>query len=365
MSLLLAALLVWTLAFPATAAGGAVFEVRVPRTLPRADDVFTVEVALTGNPGFAAAQFTLAYDKAKLTCLRADLGELLRGTVSVTNPDASDGALIAGATLTPVTADGVLGEFVFRAKTDLDELDLTLRDVVFEDMERMSPQYSTRTVTVAEAAVAPNPTVTAQPGTSSLGDMSELVDGAAAQPIFRDTADHWGAKWIERAVARQLFNGYPDGTFQPDKEISRAEFVTVLWRMAGSPEPTLAASFADVPADVWYAEAVAWAKESGCVNGRTPTAFEPQATLQRQEAMKIIYNYASGVPGTELMFTQTYDAEFADSAEIASWGRPAMYWAYYRGLISGVGGSRLDPRGSMTRAMVAKVLINYLDKFES
>ena len=71
-----------------------------------------------------------------------------------------------------------------------------------------------------------------------------------------------------------------------------------------------------------------------------------------------------GTSGLEQMFTETYDKGFADSGEIASWARTAMYWAYYNALINGTGENTLSPKGTATRAQLAKILVNYVEKFQ-
>ena len=178
---------------------------------------------------------------------------------------------------------------------------------------------------------------------------------------FIDMTSHWGESFVQQAVEMGLFTGYPDGTFKPDDTISRADFVTVLWRSAGSPEPKTAAPFADVPANAYYAKAVAWAKENGYVDGTGATTFAPADALQRQAAMKILFCYNGAQSGLELLLTSAYDAAFTDSGMIASWAKAPLYWAYYNDIISGVGGDCLSPTTSVTRAQMAKILVNYLN----
>ncbi len=180
---------------------------------------------------------------------------------------------------------------------------------------------------------------------------------------FPDIAGHWGEQYIIQAAAFGLFNGFEDGSFRPDGTVTRGQYVTVLWRMAGKPMPTSPPPFADVEPDEWYADAVAWAYENGLINGRTETVFDPNGSISRQEAMKILFAYAGGVSGMESLFTSIYDSQFPDSGEIADWARPAMYWAIYHEIVSGsdVG---LEPRAYTTRAQLSKILINYMNHHE-
>ena len=88
--------------------------VTVPETLPAVGETFTVTVDLSGNPGLCAAQYTLAFDQSVLSCESAQVGDVLRGTFSATNPQGPEGAIVAAATTTPVTKDGTVGVFTFR-----------------------------------------------------------------------------------------------------------------------------------------------------------------------------------------------------------------------------------------------------------
>ena len=78
--------------------------------------------------------------------------------------------------------------------------------------------------------------------------------------------------------------------------------------------------------------------------------------------MKILFGYDGGQSGMETMFTDVYEADFSDSGETADWAKAAMYWGVYKTLISGTGDGKLSPRGTATRAQLAKILTVYIDK---
>ena len=360
---LLALILAVTLVVPSALAAGTILTVNAPDALPQTGKTFTVTVDIAGNPGLCAAQFTLGFDKSVVACRSASVGSVLSGMLSVTNPDAADGAIIAAAATSPRQGDGTLGSYTFEVLRQGDP-GFTLSDGVF------TGENGAKLVTNV-AAIEPEPgdlptDEPTQPASQSdpAEAQEQLAGDAPAEAVavlFSDAAAHWGAEYIQKAVALGLFTGYPDSTFHPDEPISRADFVTVLWRSADSPEPKAAAAFADVPADAYYAKAVAWANENGYVEGRSAGLFDPAGILQRQEAMKILYCYNGGVSGLEMMFTGEYDKAFIDSGDIAPWAKAPMYWAYYNNIISGVGDDRLSPATGATRAQIAKILVNYLD----
>lgn len=389
---LLSAALVFSL-LPAARAADTVLTVRTPQTVPKAGESFEVSVEISGNPGLCVAQFTLDYDKDELECTEATMGEVTADMLGVTNPRADTGAILAAASLEPAEGDGKLGTFKFRAKRDVSALSFRLTDVMLIDANEASVSFTVNGAEVTESrpasssgssgssgsasqgtAFAPSGSGTQTgSGAAATGESSQTAAGeSAAQPAsgtaqqtavtYPDVdANGWAAEWIAKASQRGLFQGDEKGNFRPNDRISRGDFVLVLWRMAGQPEPAAAAPFADVPADKYYAKAVAWASEQGYVNGKG-SGFAPQDSLTRQEAMKILFGYAGAKSGMELMLTDIYDSTFADSGEIASWAKPAMYWAYYEGIIGGMSATELAPQGTATRAQLAKILVGYLEK---
>ena len=136
---------------------------------------------------------------------------------------------------------------------------------------------------------------------------------AAAQSIlnppspFRDTEGHWAESYIAKAVSRGLFSGYDENRFGPDDAVNRGQFVTVLYRQAGSPEVTAEVPFRDISGEIEeFQKAIAWGLENQFVNGTGETRFEPRKKLSRQEAMTILYNCAGKLRGMEALFTATY-----------------------------------------------------------
>lgn len=369
-TLILGLLLMLSLLAPAARAANTALTVKTPATIPRAGETFTVTVDVTGNPGLCAIQFTLAYDEDTLECVHASLSSAFSGMISAANADTPDGAIVATASAEPMTGDGTIATFRFTAKKDVTNYGFALRDVVLTDANRSAVSYTASNATAETSASNQTPAVPQTPGSAQASPAGQTATGGVKQAetetatqavLFSDTAGHWGAKWIAKAAERGLFTGYPDGGFHPDVQISRGDYVLVLYRMAGEPEVAEEAPFADVAPDAYYAKAVAWAYSKGYINGKG-AGFAPKDSLTRQEAMKILFGIAGSRTGMEAMFTASYDAAFADSGEIAAWAKPAMYWAYYEGIISGTSETTLAPGAKATRAQLAKILVGYLDK---
>ena len=118
-------------------------------------------------------------------------------------------------------------------------------------------------------------------------------------------------KW---AVKNGITNGVGNDLFAPEQPCTRAQIVTFLWRAAGSPEPKTASSFTDVSASAYYAKAVAWAVENGITNGMTATMFAPDATCTRGQSVTFLYRALKGTAGTTSSFADVpANAFYADA----------------------------------------------------
>ena len=118
-------------------------------------------------------------------------------------------------------------------------------------------------------------------------------------------------KW---AVKNGITDGVGNNLFAPEQPCTRAQIVTFLWRAAGSPEPKSTVSFADVPAGSYYAKAVAWAVENGITLGTGDGTFSPNATCTRAQSVTFLYRALGTAPTTVNGFTDvTADAFYADA----------------------------------------------------
>lgn len=221
-----------------------------------------------------------------------------------------------------------------------------------------SPSPSSRPSQSGTPAGSPSPSPTPPPSPTP----AETPAPAPEVPQFTDTAGHWGEAYISQAAARGLFSGYGDGRFGPDEAMTRAQFVTVLWRMAGRPEGAAEPPFTDTGGESGeFRAAIAWGYDRGYINGVSEDRFAPSGLLTREQAMKILFYFAGGGPGGGSELYDVFDRGYADSAALSPWAREPMYWGVYNGIITGVGDGLLAPQGTATRAQLAKILIVYMD----
>ena len=129
--------------------------------------------------------------------------------------------------------------------------------------------------------------------------------------VSTDAYYYEAVKW---AAKKGITGGTGDGTFNPNGSCTRAHIVTFLWRAAGSPEPKSTVSFTDVPAGSYYAKAVAWAVENGITLGTGDGTFSPNATCTRAQSVTFLYRAMGTAPTTVNGFTDvTADAFYADA----------------------------------------------------
>ena len=154
-----------------------------------------------------------------------------------------------------------------------------------------------------------------------------------------------------------IMNGMTSTTFDPKGTTTRAQFATVLYRMADSPAVSdadkAACPFTDLTAD-WYRDAVVWAYKNEVVNGVSATAFDPNAPITREQLVSMLYRYAgSPASSTDL-------SRFKDNASISAYARPAVAWAAENGIVSGMPDGTFQPKGNATRAQLAAILTRFM-----
>ena len=171
----------------------------------------------------------------------------------------------------------------------------------------------------------------------------------------------WYSEAIEYTVVNNLLNGTSSRSFSPQNPMNRGMIVTVLWRLAGSPEPENAARFEDLIANKYYVDAVAWASEYGVVTGITDTLFAPDNEVTREQVATLLYRFAGErTAGDELADLSV----FPDEADAASYARTALSWAVAKGIVTGTskkGVTTLNPKGRATRAQVAVMIMRYAE----
>ena len=166
----------------------------------------------------------------------------------------------------------------------------------------------------------------------------------------------WFYHAVNFVVANKLMVGYDSNTWSPDKEMTRSMFITVLYRLAGSPAGYEIDKFQDVSKDSWYYDAVAWAYAAGITSGTSGSTFSPNNSLTYQEMATLIKNFCDYYNMT--MIAGSAKTQF-DQENISDYAKAAMEAISGTGIMNLNGNTSVDAHGTMTRAEVAQILMNF------
>jgi len=190
-------------------------------------------------------------------------------------------------------------------------------------------------------------------GHSYLGDLTPAHCAASA---FADVEiPSWYHEAVDFVVDAGLMQGVSETAFNPTGTLNRAQIVTILYRLAGSPAVESGSVFTDVPADSFYADAVAWANANGITSGVSADKFDPNGSVTREQMVTFLYRY---VKTTDADVTVTGDlSAFEDAASVSTWAVDAFVWAVEKGVVTGMTETTLVPAATTNRAQAAAVLM--------
>ena len=281
---------------------------------------YTISRRSSGGGSSGSATYTVSVDSSR------------HGDVTVSPKSASKGTTVA---ITVKPDDGY----------ELDELTVTDKD---GDSIKLKDKGDGRfTFTMPASKVTVEAVFTA-------------LEQEEEQPLFSDVAED---DWYYDAVAYVAENGIMSGTdgsrFSPNGTLTRAMLSQILYAMEDKPAVSGAATFSDVAAGAWYADAVNWTAAQGIVAGMGENSFAPDAPVTREQLSLILYGYAR-YKGYDTSASVSLSG-YADRDSVAVWAADSMGWAVSEGLISGRPGGYLDPAGTATRAEVAQILMNFCE----
>ena len=180
--------------------------------------------------------------------------------------------------------------------------------------------------------------------------------------MFTDVTKNWAYPGIQYCVTHGIMGGMGDGTFAPTGTTTRAQIVQILYNLEGTPAVSGTTPFTDLTAN-WYKPAILWAYQNNVVAGKSPTTFDPEGPVTREQIAVILTQYMFHVLKMERTWTPADLSTFPDGANVSSWAKEAMQDAVALGLINGTKASDglvyLDPQGSATRQQVATILMNF------
>ena len=189
---------------------------------------------------------------------------------------------------------------------------------------------------------------------SIIADLNRFLDVASTD---------WYYNAVIFSSNNGLFTGTSETAFSPQNSMTRGMFVTVLYRLANKPAVYSDSVFPDVGTrSLYYYDAVVWANANNIVNGYEDGKFLPDAQITREQMAVIIYRYAS-YAGSSMITDSSFNFNvFPDSGSISSYAFDAMKWAASNGIINGSDG-KLLPKNTAVRAQVAQIVMNFGQKY--
>lgn len=174
---------------------------------------------------------------------------------------------------------------------------------------------------------------------------------------FEDIEDNWAKDVILEAYKNGWIIGTTDTTYEPGRTADRAQFATIMYRVAGEPGTTAVSPFTDVVPGSYYETPVNWGHEIGMIKGTSDTTAAPERNITRQEAVVMLYRYAgyinANVSGRGSL------SEFLDQDSVADWARDAVEWAVSNGIIQGTPGKLLEPARDINRSEMAAIIVRF------
>ena len=179
---------------------------------------------------------------------------------------------------------------------------------------------------------------------------------AGTLPFTDVPQNEWFHPHVLFVYQNGIMHGVGGGRFAPGTNLNRAQFVTILHRLAGSPSASFSPVFSDVANGQFYTTPIMWASQNNIVNGVGGGRFAPNDNLSREQLAVMLHRFAEH-QGYNTNVPANFNLnQFNDHAQISTWAITAMRWANYNELITGVTNTTIMPGTAATRAQGAAVI---------
>ena len=186
----------------------------------------------------------------------------------------------------------------------------------------------------------------------------QVEEPAPTEPFIDVAEGDWFYDAVVYAYQNELMDGVGGNRFAPNSETTRAQLVTILYRLEGQPTVSGDLPFTDVESGTWYTDAILWAAQNNIVNGVSDTEFAPGDDLTRQQLVTILYRYAEA-KGYDVSASADLSG-YPDAGQVQDYAQPAMAWAVAEGIVEGMDGN-LNPAGNASRAQIATILMRFCE----
>ena len=330
----------------------------------------TVSISASENTPFCGGSMNLVYDNTLLRAKSYKTSDLLSGCIANVNLEYTDNNIrFSWAGTEEITSGGILFDVTFEViamadfETDITIDKLKLGDIDGEKIEAVSEnghikyvkETSSSTTTGRHSGKSSGGTTTLNPNQSN--ETNAETQNTPSNMSFSDVKESdWYYSYVKTVYEQGLIKGISDTEFAPNEKLTRAMFVTILYRMDREPDANQSA-FADVEKDSWYEKAVAWASANGIVQGVSNTEFAPNTNITREQMAAIIFRYAKykGID-TEEVTKDTNTLSHNDVFDVSDWAKDAMHYSIAAGVINGDENGNLLPHNTATRAETSAVI---------
>lgn len=187
-----------------------------------------------------------------------------------------------------------------------------------------------------------------------------IVEPMTFQDVYSGA---WYYDAVENVYYNHIMTGLNSNQFGVNEPLARAQFAVILHRLSDKPSVSYSDIFPDVPANIWYTDAVLWANSIQVINGYSDTGmFGPNDHINREQMVVMMYRYAQYLGANTAQRADI--SNYRDASNVNSFATEAMQWAVASGIISGKdNGTKLDPQGNASRAECAKIITNFIHNF--
>lgn len=235
-------------------------------------------------------------------------------------------------------------------------------------------RYTTDGSAPTESSAAYADAISAAPGTTyrarayaascDPSAVAMLTYGARGS-VLRDVAvDDWYYETCDRAVAEGLIAGVAPEVFAPNRALSRAMLVAILYRMEGLPEGAPGCAYSDVDQNGYYYPALCWATARGIASGYPDGSFAPDAGITRQELCSVLMRYLRATGKLPAAPSGDALSRYADGDAVGAWARDAVNTMCALGIVAGYPDNTVRPNGGATRAEAVALLLRTVDAVE-
>ena len=173
--------------------------------------------------------------------------------------------------------------------------------------------------------------------------------------------EDWFAEAVNYVYEQKIMNGISQFLFGPQKPVTRAMMVTILHRAAGQPRPQETHSFPDTGEGLWYTAAVSWASEQGLTKGYPDGTFRPDKEISREEFAALLYRYEQLTAETAPV-DENVLSDFRDRDKVGVWAAEAMAWTVESRILNGTGKGLLEPGSPTKRCQAAAIMQRFLTR---